>query len=94
MPKYVCLCEEVTLEEIKKVVEEEGIKDLETLKRRLRVGMGNCGGRYCLNLLLRLYPSIFGEPQRWKTEEELHVPPARPPTKPTKLREFLGVGKE
>lgn len=94
MPNYVCLCEEVTLEEIRKVVEEEGIKDLETLKRRLRVGMGHCGGRYCINLLLRIYPSIFGVPQRWKTDEELHVPPARPPAKPVKLREFRRVGKE
>jgi len=89
LPRFVCLCEEITLDEVLKVVKEENIRDLETLKRRLRVGMGHCGGRYCINLLLRLYPKVFGESPRYKTAEELHIPTARPPVKPSLLFKFV-----
>ncbi|MCD6323846.1 MAG: (2Fe-2S)-binding protein, partial [Desulfurococcales archaeon] len=90
--RFVCLCEEITYEEIEDVVKAEKIKDLETLKRRLRVGMGHCGGRYCLNLILRLYPKLFGESPRYRTAEELHIPTARPPVKPVPLKELVGWG--
>ncbi len=89
LTKFVCLCEEVTIEDIEKVIKEENIRDLETLKRRLRVGMGHCGGRYCINLLLKLYPKLFGESPRYKTSEELHIPKPRPPVKPTALAKFF-----
>jgi bacterioferritin-associated ferredoxin len=90
MPRFVCLCEEVTFEDIERVVREEKIKDLETLKRRLHVGMGHCGGRYCINLLLKLYPKLFNESPRYRTAEELHIPTARPPVKPVRLSSFEG----
>jgi len=77
------------LDEIERVIKEERIRDLETLKRRLRVGMGYCGGRYCINLLLKLYPKLFGESPRYKTSDELHVPKPRPPVKPTPLTKFI-----
>ncbi len=88
MVKLLCICEEVTLEEVRKVIEEEGIKDLETLKRRLRVGMGPCGGRYCINTILRMYPQLFGGTARGKSDIELNVPPSRPPLKPIPLCTF------
>ncbi len=90
VPTFVCLCEEVTLEELMRVVREEGLKDLESLKRRLRIGMGSCGGRYCISLLLRVLPSITGERPHGRSDEELHVPVSRPPTKPVALRFFKG----
>ncbi len=90
--KFVCLCEEVTYEEIERVIREERITDLETLKRRLRVGMGHCGGRYCLNLLLKMYPKLFGASPRYKTAEELHLPTSRPPVKPITLKEIFRGG--
>ncbi|MEM2021760.1 MAG: (2Fe-2S)-binding protein [Zestosphaera sp.] len=88
MTKILCICEEVTLEEVERVVKEEGIKDIETLKRRLRLGMGPCGGRYCINTLLRMYQQLFGEPVRNKSDVELKVPLSRPPTKPVYLYIF------
>ena len=42
---YVCMCERVTLEDLERAL-EEGLRDLESLRRRLRVGMGYCQGRY------------------------------------------------
>jgi len=92
VPRFICLCEEVTLEEIEKVVKEEDIHDLETLKRRLRVGMGHCGGRYCLNLLLRMHRKIFGRDIRYLYDYEIPVPSARPPTKPTRVEVLLNGG--
>lgn len=91
MAKYICRCEEVTLEEVEKVIKEEGIRDLETLKRRLRIGMGHCGGRYCLNMLLRMYPKLFGTSPKYKEADEIPVPQSRPPVKPTNLAELAGV---
>jgi len=88
MPSFVCLCEEVTLDEVIRVINEEGIKDIETLKRRLRIGMGPCGGRYCINLILRLYPHLSGTSIKYKDETEIHVPTARPPTKPVSISLF------
>ena len=93
MPKFLCLCEEVTLEEVERVIKEENIRDLETLKRRLRIGMGHCGGRYCINMLLKLYPKLFGSSPRYKSAEEIPVPSSRPPVKPTSLVKIVG-GKE
>lgn len=88
MVKLICICEEVSLEEVQKVIEEEGIKDVETLKRRLRLGMGPCGGRYCINTILRMYPQLFGGTAREKSDSELRVPPSRPPIKPVPLYIF------
>lgn len=42
----VCRCEEVTVEEIEKAI-DEGYTDYEELRRYLRIGMGPCGGRTC-----------------------------------------------
>ncbi|MEM4428131.1 MAG: (2Fe-2S)-binding protein, partial [Zestosphaera sp.] len=75
MVKLLCLCEEISLEEVQKVIEEEGIRDIETLKRRLRLGMGPCGGRYCINMVLRMYPQLFGNTAKEKSDTELRVPP-------------------
>jgi len=88
MVKLLCICEEITLEEVQRVIEEEGIKDLETLKRRFRVGMGPCGGRYCINTILRMYPQLFGGTAKGKSDTELNVPPSRPPLKPIPLYTF------
>jgi bacterioferritin-associated ferredoxin len=88
MVKLLCICEEITLEEVQKVIKEEGIKDIETLKRRLRIGMGPCGGRYCINTILRMYSQLFGDTARGKSDTELNVPPSRPPLKPIPLYTF------
>ena len=43
----VCECEEVTVGEIKYVVERQHVKTLTQLRRRTRVGMGTCQGELC-----------------------------------------------
>ena len=43
----VCECEEVTVGEIKYVVEKQHVKTLTQLRRRTRVGMGTCQSELC-----------------------------------------------
>jgi len=74
----VCRCEDVTLEDVEKAI-EEGYTDLESLKRKLRIGMGPCQGRICLDLLARYLSRKLGKPI-----EELHIPKPRPPLIPLK----------
>lgn len=46
----VCRCEEVTLEQINKVLQEQHCSARE-IKLRTRAGMGCCGGRTCRTII-------------------------------------------
>lgn len=48
----ICRCEDVTLEDIEKIM-NEGYTSFEEIKRILRVGMGSCQGNTCGQLLQR-----------------------------------------
>lgn len=50
----VCRCERVTKERIVNKI-KEGCRDINALKAELRVGMGPCGGKTCLELIARVY---------------------------------------
>jgi len=86
-PIIVCRCQNVTLDEIEKAI-EEGFTDLESLKRKLRIGMGPCQGRTCLPIVIR----ILARKTR-KKPEELLIPTSRPPIVPLPIKLFL-VGGE
>ncbi|OYT64400.1 (2Fe-2S)-binding protein [Candidatus Bathyarchaeota archaeon ex4484_205] len=79
---FVCLCEDVTLEDVLKAI-EDGNDDIESLKRATGVGTGICQGKYCLNHLARILAERTG-----KSLNEVGLPKARPPTKPVKLGVF------
>jgi bacterioferritin-associated ferredoxin len=76
---FICRCEDLTKEEIEKAI-DEGYTTLEELKCRLRLGMGPCQGRSCLNLARR----ILCEKTK-KTAEEIPLPSSRPPVIPVSL---------
>ncbi len=82
-PVIICRCENVTLDEIEKAI-EEGFTDLESLKRKLRIGMGPCQGRTCIPVLVR----ILSRKLR-KSPEELLIPKSRPPIVPLPMKMFL-----
>ena len=82
-PIIICRCENVTLEDVEKAI-EEGYTDLESLKRKLRIGMGPCQGRTCLPLVTR----ILARKLR-KHPDELMIPKSRPPIVPLPLKMFL-----
>ncbi|HEX4769126.1 MAG TPA: FAD-dependent oxidoreductase [Lichenihabitans sp.] len=43
----ICRCESVTLGTLQDIVQRRDVRDLATLKRLTRAGMGRCQGRYC-----------------------------------------------
>lgn len=82
-PTIVCRCNDVTLEEVIQAL-EEGVNDLETLKRKLKIGMGPCQGRTCIPLVL----GIVGRRLRRKPEE-LMIPHVRAPIVPIPINMLL-----
>jgi len=83
-PIIVCRCEDVTLDEVEEAI-ERGYRDLETLKRYLRIGMGACQGRTCIPMLLRILARKLG-----KSVEELLPPTSRPPLSPVNIGLIAG----
>ncbi|MFZ8791209.1 MAG: (2Fe-2S)-binding protein [Thermosphaera aggregans] len=84
----VCRCENVTLEQILRAI-EEGFDSLELLKRKLRVGMGPCQGTTCLLMIARILMQKTG-----KSFEEVFLPVNRPPIYPVRLKNFIGGSRE
>ncbi len=84
----ICRCEEITLEDIRQVL-EEGYSDFNEIKRKLRVGMGPCQGRTCRPLILREIARVTGKPM-----DEIELTSFRPPTKPIKISTIAGDGNE
>ncbi|BAL81149.1 (2Fe-2S)-binding protein [Caldisericum exile] len=49
----ICRCEDVTYEDIIEAY-KEGYRDIESLRRHLKVGTGPCQGKTCIPLLQRI----------------------------------------
>ncbi len=50
----VCRCERITKKQIKDKI-NDGCRDFNALKAELRIGMGPCGGKTCLDLIWRIF---------------------------------------
>jgi len=50
---FVCRCEDLTEKEVLDAI-NQGYTDLEELRRILRIGMGPCQGRVCINLVKKI----------------------------------------
>ncbi len=79
----ICRCEDVTLYDVLQVL-KDGITDIENLRRRLRIGMGPCQGRYCIPLLLK----ILSRELKVKITN-LPYPKVRPPLTPIQIKYFV-----
>ncbi|MGC9384235.1 MAG: FAD-dependent oxidoreductase [Kosmotogaceae bacterium] len=77
---YVCRCEEITVEDIEKAI-DEGYTDFEELRRYLRIAMGPCGGRTCRLNALKILSRKTGVPV-----EKLDPGNLRPPAVPTTFK--------
>ncbi len=73
----VCRCEDLTEEDVIKAI-DEGYADIEELRKRLRIGMGPCQGRVCIQLVVKLLEKKTGKKVKM-------LPTARPPTIPVSL---------
>lgn len=60
MDTIVCRCERVTRSEIISYIRETGTTDFNALKAALRVGMGPCGGKTCVDLVMRIFRQELG----------------------------------
>ena len=77
MKKFVCLCHDITEEEILKAI-DQGYDNLETLKRYIGFGNGPCQGKTCITHVIRLL-SRRGKMKQMKTTV------MRPPVDPVHL---------
>ncbi len=80
---FVCRCEEVTLDQIEKII-DSGITDFEEIKRMTRITMGPCGGKNCKMITLGIISRKTGIPI-----SKLSHGTSRPPVKPTEFSAFL-----
>ncbi|MFA4646100.1 (2Fe-2S)-binding protein [Pyrococcus kukulkanii] len=85
--RIVCRCNDVTVEEIERLI-DEGVTDLEELRRLLRIGMGPCQGRTCIPIVISILAKKTG-----KKPEEIQPPNARFPVRPVKIEALTEGGK-
>ena len=82
-PIIICRCKDITLEDVERAI-EEGVTDLETLKRRLGLGMGPCLGRTCIPLVVGILARKLK-----KKPVELLIPRTRAPIVPLPVNLLL-----
>lgn len=61
--EVVCECESVSYGEIKYAVDVLGVRTLQDLRRRTRVGMGTCQGSYCIRKAAKALAKALGKPE-------------------------------
>jgi bacterioferritin-associated ferredoxin len=86
-PMIVCRCEDVTDDEIVAAL-GEGARTLNDVKRRTRVGMGMCQGRWCSHAVATLVAKQTGQPLA-----ALAPMTARPPVQPVVLGVLADMGE-
>jgi NAD(P)H-nitrite reductase large subunit len=75
----VCRCEDVTEEDVINAI-DEGYTDLEELRKKLRIGMGPCQGRVCIQLVTKILEKKTG-----RKVSKIPLPTSRPPIVPVSL---------
>jgi NAD(P)H-nitrite reductase large subunit len=75
----VCRCEDITEEDVINAI-DEGYNDLEELRKKLRIGMGPCQGRVCIQLVTKILEKKTG-----RKVSKIPLPTSRPPEIPVSL---------
>jgi NADPH-dependent 2,4-dienoyl-CoA reductase/sulfur reductase-like enzyme len=83
----VCRCEEVTLGAVEAAL-GDGVPAIGEVKRRTRLGMGRCQGRYCTPVLAALLAERQGRP----VDEHAFFAP-RVPAKPVAIDDLVRLGR-
>jgi len=79
----VCRCEEVTMQDVISAV-ANGARDVNDIKRRTRLGMGHCQGRFCGQVINELIWKLTGI----RKQREIFTP--RTPAKPVPFGYLAG----
>jgi len=77
----ICRCEDLTLAEIKKAIDEHGLRSFDEVKRITRCGMGPCQGKSCRKMVERMLAKKTG-----KSVSALEHTTFRQPTKPVDIK--------
>ncbi len=83
----ICRCENISLADIDHAIEEAG-GSIGTIKRRTRLGMGPCQGRYCAPVVADWMAKQSGRP----IDEYSYFAP-RSPLKPLRIADILAARK-
>jgi NAD(P)H-nitrite reductase large subunit len=75
----VCRCEDISEEDVIQAI-DQGYVDIEELRKKLRIGMGPCQGRVCIQLVARILERKTG-----KKVSTILLPTVRPPLVPVSL---------
>lgn len=82
---YLCRCEDITKEDLHRILEKREDITLEEIKRLTRATMGPCQGRTCKKLIAKEIARFKGE-----DPSETDLPSYRAPIKPVKLGKIAG----
>jgi NAD(P)H-nitrite reductase large subunit len=80
----VCRCEDITEEEIRNAIRENGFTTMDEVRKNIRAGMGPCQGRTCQALVRRILSEETGQ-----KIEEILPPKTRQPSKPVEISVLL-----
>jgi NAD(P)H-nitrite reductase large subunit len=84
----ICRCEEVSLYDVEKAI-EDGARTVNEVKKRTRAGMGLCQGKSCGRLIEKIIAQETG------AKPETILPTTfRPPVRPVKLSIVVGDSDE
>jgi NAD(P)H-nitrite reductase large subunit len=84
----ICRCNEVTQKEIEELI-DQGITDIEMIKRITRIGMGPCQGRTCIPLVAGIIARKTGQ-----KIEDIELPATRTPVRPVTMGVLVGDDNE
>jgi len=80
----ICRCNDVTLKEIEELI-DQGITEIEEIKRLTRIGMGPCQGRTCIPIVASIIARKTG-----KSYDEIGIPATRVPVRPVPMGVLVG----
>ena len=80
----ICRCNDVTQKEIEDLI-DQGITNIELIKRITHIGMGPCQGRTCIPLVASIIARKTG-----KSVEEIEIPATRIPIRPVLMGVLAG----
>jgi NADPH-dependent 2,4-dienoyl-CoA reductase/sulfur reductase-like enzyme len=86
---HVCRCEEVTSDDIARIVAATGARHPDQIKAFTRAGMGACRGRLCAGLVAETTARLIGEPVG-----AVGLPRSRPPTADVTLGDLAALADE
>ncbi len=86
--KFVCLCEDVTEEDVIRAI-REGFDDIFSLRMFTGAGTGFCQGKFCIMNLVKILAREKG-----KKVEEVGTPSFRTPIMPIPVEEIVGGSED